>query len=556
MKAFIFLDEEYHQLNSLGLAFAQHFKDALTAIQDKNFLKFIRKFKEKREVCIQALYHSKYLQSALSILIYHMTDDQLLILGGKRYERIEDVIEALGNDYYLQLFLADKGLRSTLLLPPFEDEKLKLNLLALEEHYNDEFAITFMKNYYKYDSIETLDTVLNDLFISSEERFGRAVRLFGEEKVQIHLGHRYSLAYIMQLRNQACPIFSALQLLQADYKPEELEPLLEDTFYWFTFENIKKYKGKKQGKDLLNKISQEKKNYAKHAKKMNFSQKVSFQEKLYELYLSLVEAYKKGQIVVKKDCEQFAFDTPYIGTYISLAYMEGRILCLDEQVEEFTPSERLDYDLKVFNKAILNHKHFGIWMIVFTIIAILYFAAACILSYAVQSVEIPAFNAFVDLKGGLIPFIISSVLLLFASIFILVKNALARKKYFRLCKLVYYQNNETILTIKERKDFEKIKSKEAKDVKTIDRFYRFYGAFAMGILSILMSLIGLDVMLIVYSDVEEMTSLFSNYLLYIPSLIPFLIGCLRHKKTAWSALFAFVLGLGIGVLILLLKMKM
>lgn len=554
MKAFIFLDEEYQQLNTLGLAFAEHFNSALTAIQDKDFLKFIKKFKDKKEVCIEALYHSKYLQSALSMLIYHMTDEHLLVIGGKKYERLEDIIAAIGHDYYLGLFLFDKGLRSTL-LPALEDEKLKMNILALENHSNDEFAIDFIKNYYTYDSIETLDTILNDLFISSEERFGRAIRLFYENRVQIHLAHHYGLDQVMQLRKSACPVFQALRMLESDYKLEELEPLLEDTFYTFTFENLKKYKVKAKGKSLLKEIKKEKKNYIKHVKKMSFSQKLNAQEKMYELYLKFVNAYKKGLVLVRKNCESFDFTSPYVNTYVSLAYLDGRILLLDETKEEYIPSNQLDYDLNVFNKAISDHKHFGIWLIVFSILAIVYLTVALVIGYAIPSIEIEAFQVLTNVSN-LIPFIASLGLLLFCAIFILSKNACARKKYFRLCKLVYCQNNEGILTIKERKEYEKIKAKEEKDVKTIDRFYRFYGAFAMAFLSILMSLIGYDAMMIIYPEATDKPALFFYYLLYIPSIIPFILGCLRHKKTAWSAILSFILGLGIGMLILFVKMKM
>lgn len=168
----------------------------------------------------------------------------------------------------------------------------------------------------------------------------------------------------------------------------------------------------------------------KHLKKMDFSQKLIQQEKMFVLYLKLVDAYKKGIISVKKDCEQFGFDTPYVSTYVSLAYLEGRILCLDEQVEEYVPSDKPEYNLKELDKAILTHKHFGIWLIVFSIMAIVYFTAAVIITYAFPDHTNEAFRALVDVKGGLIPFAASTGLLLFTAIFILIKNACARKNIF------------------------------------------------------------------------------------------------------------------------------
>ncbi|MDE7095468.1 MAG: hypothetical protein K2O23_03170, partial [Anaeroplasmataceae bacterium] len=66
MKPYIFDEQEYQDLNSLGLAFVDKFDLGLQAIKDKAFIKFFRHFKAYKKTIQNILYQSRYLQNALS----------------------------------------------------------------------------------------------------------------------------------------------------------------------------------------------------------------------------------------------------------------------------------------------------------------------------------------------------------------------------------------------------------------------------------------------------------------------------------------------------------
>ncbi|MDE7161705.1 MAG: hypothetical protein K2N65_02985, partial [Anaeroplasmataceae bacterium] len=56
MKPFIFDNQEYHDLDALGVAFANHFDLALQAIQEKSFLKFVKHFKKQKNAVVALVF--------------------------------------------------------------------------------------------------------------------------------------------------------------------------------------------------------------------------------------------------------------------------------------------------------------------------------------------------------------------------------------------------------------------------------------------------------------------------------------------------------------------
>ena len=59
MKPYGFNEKEYTDLNSLGIDFAGNLDLALEAIQQKAFLKFVKKFKAFKKQVLQILYETR-----------------------------------------------------------------------------------------------------------------------------------------------------------------------------------------------------------------------------------------------------------------------------------------------------------------------------------------------------------------------------------------------------------------------------------------------------------------------------------------------------------------
>ncbi len=562
MKPFVFLDQEYTDLNALGLAFAEHFKSAISAIQEKEFLSFIKKFKKEKQECLRYLFESRYLQSALSMLIYHMTNDHLLVLGGKAYQGIEDVLKSIKEDVNISIFLSDKGFSNTL-LPTLEDEKLKQDVIALEQNHTDEFTIDYMEHYFDQDSLGDITTMIHELFVSSDERFGTAIRLFSDEKIQFVLAHRFSLKEVLQMRSEPTVVFSALKLLKSEFDIASLLPVLEDTFYLDLLEHLKEFKWKKHSKSLLKELNEKKKVLRKKKDKISFEMLLNIHKELYSLYLKVVSEYQKGNMIAKN--EAYALVLPYAHTFIYQSYVEGHALTLSPAAEEEQPVLKAEYQLDQLRRAISQHHHFSWFMLIIEILALIALAVCVVLSFTIDSLKDTAFGkaqlTLINMQGGLLPIIISGSISFGLIVFIFIKNGISRRKYYKLCKLEYYRNNESVLLKKQQEEYAMLQEKEEHYAKTIDRFYRFYGAFAGGALAILLSVL---IAGLIYSvglvplaeDQSNMIQLLKNIIFYLPSLGVVAIGCLRHKKTAFSGLLAVLLGIGIGVGMTLLLGKM
>ena len=151
MKPFYFNEQNYTDFVELGNAFVENYEQALMTIQTKEFISFAKSSKEYKAIIFDALYESKTLQSVLAIIIYATT--QKLIIGGKTYNNIDEIIADVDSNECVKFFLEDKGLRKTI-LHTIEDETLKNNLMSVEDNHFDEFML--MKNRKLKEKIERL----------------------------------------------------------------------------------------------------------------------------------------------------------------------------------------------------------------------------------------------------------------------------------------------------------------------------------------------------------------------------------------------------------------
>ena len=144
----------------------------------------------------------------------------------------------------------------------------------------------------------------------------------------------------------------------------------------------------------------------------------------------------------------------------------------------------------------------------------------------------------------------------FLAILILRGNGI--RKYKGLCKLAYYRKHKDLLSEKQYAEFEKLSSLEMGYAHSIDRYYRFYGGIAMAGVSVVISLLWIGIL---QNYVSQFLDIFKDtvgilettyYIAFIPAILCLCLGFLRHKKTAWSIWFTFMISIGISIGLVLL----
>lgn len=544
MKAFLFNGEEYTDLNQLGLAFASQYELALQSIQEKSFLKFIRKFKKDKLKIKETLFQTRYLQNALSILIYNITEDHLFIVGHKFYATLKECMVDLKKNPALQFFAEDHGFSNTF-LQTLEDEKLKSDIQAYENNSRNEFAVDYIANYYALDSLDSLEEYYKNL--KSSDLFKSYLDVFKNDKYLKILAQKTSLQEVLELKEAPCPIFKGFILSQVDQ--EVVLQILNQAFYLNILQDLKQYKYKKdKAKEVYQQLKKLKKEYKRYSK-FTFLNKVKWNEKLYFCYLKLVDSFKTDQLSSKD--EKYDFTIPYCDTYISLKCLEETHILPDVE-NEYQPLQYVEYDLKAFHKSFRNHFYFSAWGVFF----VLLFGGYYVLSFLIPSLK-PAIADEITHPANLIYLIGSGIcILLFLTIFIL--RTVGIKKYNGLCKLAYYRKHKDILNEKQYTEFEKLLSLESTYAHKIDRYYRFYGGVAMAGLAIVITLLFIGVLqnyasqfLEIFKDVVGILDT-TYYIAFIPAILCMILGFLRHKKTAWSIWLTFMISIGISVGLVLL----
>ncbi len=547
MKPFIFNQQEYTDLNSLGLAFVDQLDLALQCIKEKPFLKFFKKFKNHKRQIKHIFYQSKYLQSALSMLIYEMTEEHILYIGHRKYENYKDCLKEIRTNPALPYFVEDHGFTNTI-LPDVEDEKLKADLKAVEDNYTDELGFIYIEGYVQMDSTEPLDDRIKKL-PKAQDPFKEAYELFALPEIQRALAYKYSLKEVLDFRKKKCPLFSCLLMVQ-----DELEnplSILENSFYHSMLHTYKKWKYKgKEAKTLYKKLKALKGKFKKYSK-LSYASKLLLEEQLYQLYLTWVTLYRLEKIIIQDEALQPTI--PYCSTFVSKQLMEEHSYVPDEIPNPEEPVLPLEYDLNRFYKSLKTHRNFSIWTIVIAMVSVLFYISFVFLdSLRIQIGELLAqvmqVEATIPATGIAsktnLMFFIGAGLALLMAIFILSIRMAEKGKYKGLCKLAFYRKNEHRLKEKDRLEYERVKQNEAKYVKHIDRFYRFYGGIGMAGLSLC---VVLTVLGIVYGVapiwkedwIDTIASLLSTrlYFIFIAPAVCMLLSFARHKKTAWSCIF-------------------
>lgn len=554
MKSLIFKEAEYHDLNTLMIAFAQEFNEAMKVIHSKSFLRFTKKFKGANQTVREILYSTKYLQNALSFLIYHFTEAHLIVVQGHHFADVDAFISAYKQDPALFcLFIEEHGITRTF-LKELTEEHLKLNFQTLERHQADVFAQKVIISYEDYDEIENIETLFHPLYLSTEEMFKTARELFLNEENQIFLAHKFSLEEVLVLRNKICPVFYGLQMIQGYFETETLKRILDTGYHIWILDHLKQYKWKsKNAKQLYKKLSVQKSLFLKLDKSSaTFTEYVTLHEQVYNLYLELVQLFVLGE--VKTNVLEYELNGAYCATFIPKAYMEHHPITLQPEEVVVETSTNQNYNLKKLEKAVRNHKHFARWTLLFGLLLLAYALVSLIpdLYVAISNPD----NLF--LASDLFYYTCVGSVILFA-VFIMINNKIHTAGYYKLCKLAYYRNNSQELTSKELKHFEQLELQEGRLAKKIDRFYRFYGAFAMFFLAYALTMVINNVTVQFLSNIsffEHADKIFSVpylYMSFIPAGLCF-VNCLcRHKKTAFSCLlsvlYSCVLSFGLLYLI-------
>lgn len=552
MKAFVFNDVEYTELQSLGVAFAENYNKALEAVKEKAFLSFTKKFKKQKADVFKILYETRHMQNALTFLVYSFTEPKVLVVGGKIYQDFKEIAADIKTNPGFELFASERGFRKTI-LDTLEDEMLKVNLMALEDNFSNQFAIDFIANYYNYDSIDDFSNYL-EVLEKSQEKFSTAYELFSNQDFKLYLAHKLNLQSIMSMTNDNCPVFEGANALKGIADEELIRSIFDKTFYMDLLDHLKEYSYKKKGKDIYKKLVDFKKLYAKKSKKgFSIEELISYHKGCFDLYLAFVDLYRKEKIRAKNQSAELS--VVYCGTLVSNAYGEDKTIGQDVMAE-IVVEEKVEYDLKKFQKSIRNHKHYARWLIFFSLIIGIYYGVASFVEQ-LKPVILNEFG-FYDFL-----FIGGAAGALVVGIFILIMKGLANKKYNKLCLLKYYRNNESILTEKELNKKAKLETKELKYAKKIDRFYRFYGAIGNALLALAISILVTGVVshfgnMFLEGFADNAQVLLNQegqywYFIFIPAGVVLLLGLLRHKKTAWSSILTFILSIGLtgGVIYLM-----
>ncbi len=570
MKPFIFDNQEYHDLDALGVAFANHFDLALQAIQEKSFLKFVKHFKKQKNDIKKVLYESRYIQNALSIIIYKITEEHIFYVGHKRYYSIEACLKDIRKNQAIVYFAEDHGFSNTI-LSGLEDEKLKADLVTFENEPKDEVALDLLEKYFEKDSIEPLRIDLQRIF-SSSDPFKLALQEFKSQKNQLALAQRYSLKDVIELRKSNCPVFKGLSILKEFC--EEPWSMFDQAFYMSLLGVWKscKFKGS-AAKGLKRKIKDYSKAYKKISK-MSYSQKMHWYERFHTLYLEWVDYFKLDKVIMKDSMDEPCI--PYCDTYVSEAIKEERGFPADSVEKPYEPCIKPEYDLRQLENSIRNHGFFVYWsillLIIYTVLYVIIGLLPVVKGFLYDTFtkmlkismpketfdEITNFSMLIHILffvGIGISFILGCV--------ILILRFIAKRRYKGLCNLAYYRKNESILKEKEQEEYEKLKTNEAKYAKSIDRFYRFYGGISNAGLSLAITIFTVLFVLLTLCFINESYALKVNsllkdkiYFIAVPPVVCMLLGFARHKKTSISAIltyiFSFFLSIGLIVLSIVL----
>ncbi len=346
---YLFMDQKCQTLNELGLLFQQNFDAAKENIfsNTKKFIKFVKKCDKKlaKEV-VDVLVSTKYKGNAVTFLIFMFCEDPVVVINGVNLD-FNQFIEIVGrnkDNVAIKAFIEDFGISKTYAKLNI-DKKLATDAFYIEKSFNDDFTYKYLSSYLKIDYTENLNGYISNLFIYDEEKFRRALKIIKNEDFLMTLAHKTNFKSIYEVRHSLYPIFEVLKLLRAEYEEADLLKVVNDSHFYWMFDNFDKYNYHKSVKDIKEFYVKLKKEYqSKKAK--DFSYEIEVAQKLYNEYLLFVAKFKEGLITVntkKYDERLYVLDKPYCATLITTDYMKNHPVKLST-AEVATEEEHVDIE--------------------------------------------------------------------------------------------------------------------------------------------------------------------------------------------------------------------
>lgn len=546
MKTYAFNGENYKDLNSLGLAFIDNFKLACESITNKDFLKFVKQFKSSYKNVCEYLASTRYLQNTLALIIYEFTAK--LVIFGQRYDSLQMLCKNIDSKN-IQVFASEFGFSKTI-CRNLDDKKLKADLICFEKNYTNEIAIEYLKEYYKYVTIENTNEI-NKLLVSSEELFKRSISLFKNKEFLILACHLYSLDEVLKITKSKCPVFDGLSLMEREFSKTSAHKILNNGFYLWILDHLTDYKYYGSlAKDVKKRLKSCKKQL--NNSKNDFKKICRIHKQVYLLYLKFVELYKSEKIKIKQN-EAYALTNFYCDTYISQDYISHNTVKLDKENNDILVNAKNTISKDMVNcvNSIKEHKGFVGFGMFLAIVLSLYVILGCVLKYLKINVDLFMYE-YNNMYLPTIVFGSSVILLLFMLIIVIIKTKKDQNKYSLLAKINFYRYNSNITNEEEMKKIENLFSNEEKLLKSVDKNYPFFGGIANAALAMMISLISYSIIYYYGSDILKMdlTKAFTEpyiYLAVTPSCMCLVFGFLRHKKTFVSHIITIILTVVVAV---------
>ena len=344
-----FMDQRCQTLNELGLLFQQNFDAAKDSIfkNTKKFIKFVKKCDKKlaKEV-VDVIVSTKYKGNVVTFLIFMFCDDPVVVINGVNLD-FNQFIEIVGrnrDNVAIKAFIEDFGITKTYAKLNI-DKKLATDSYFIEKSFDEDFTYKYLSSYLKIDYTENLNGYISNLFIYDEEKFRRALKIVKNEGFLMTLAHKTNFKSVYEATHSSYPIFEILKLLRVEFDENDLLKVVNDSHFYWMFDNFDKYNYHKTVKDIKEFYSKLKKEY-QGKKNKDFAYEMDVAEKLYNEYLLFVAKYKEGLIKVntkKYDERLYVLDKPYCATLITTDYMKTHPVKL-ATAEVATEEEHVDIE--------------------------------------------------------------------------------------------------------------------------------------------------------------------------------------------------------------------
>ena len=434
MKPYIFLNQQYTNLNELALAYKANFNEGINDIYSntKKLLAFVKlntKNKDRLKAIKDAIYLTRYKNNALTFVIFELLDIKEVVFNGKVITFKDFVIlikENPGLDNALFAFLEDHGISRT-----FEKMEPTLScykdIYYVEKYYNVDLTYKYLCSIFDYEIKERLEKKFMSIAIQNEECFRRATKFIKSDEFLLGVAHIYGFEAAINIFKDSNGVFYALKLFRNDKRndveEDQLRRIVDDAFFWWLYDNFENYEAKGKAKNVFTRLKELKAEYSSFEHNSDNNVKISFEyyidvsRKLYLYYLEFVHYFRLGLITpsAKVEASLFNLDKPYCMTYISEGYMRGRVIKLYNPTEdnnagpiinpltnEVIEAEQLeskdideisndgpiddllfldDYIYNKTNKSIKKMRRFGISIIVFSILLLIAGGASLLLNY-------------------------------------------------------------------------------------------------------------------------------------------------------------------------------